>query len=1520
MRRVGGAWVAVLGLCGVLSCGDDVSEEVGATVATVVPIRGAVALADEASAPVTRAAAGADVTTGERSLARLELDSGPTLLIGAGARVTPDADHMVRVESGRAYAEVLAGDRLTLEAGDGALRLTDGALSVTVEGPEVSVYVTRGEVAYEVGEARGTASAGERLTYGAGAPSVAPEVLFDDWTGGLARPGPVDDEDPEGVGVLTGRVPDAYGQARWPLVVRRLDVRVRVIDDLAITEVDQEFFNPASETVEGLYRVRVPDEAVLSRFAVDRHGRMVDGYVREKAQARQAYEQRVYRGSTEDPALLEWDAPGAYRARIYPIAAGETRRVVIRYAEWLRRPAAGQPRLYRYPMGGGARAPHVQEFAFSADLSTAGARAIRAGHGARVEDSTVLLRRSDFRPRTDLWLELEDAQARQGLVAFRADHDPPARDPRLGAAPAEDESDYWLLPLVLPESVLGSRAERSGLDLVVVADVSAGTDRGHLELGRSFAESIAAHLGPDDRVAIVASDLTLRAVGEDEAALGPADSERVERLLDGLARIPSGGATDLGAAFAAAAELLDPARPGAVVYVGDGAPTVGELGAEGLLERVARLPHPLRAYAVGVGAAANLDLLGAVTRGGGLAIRVEARTGAADAALQILAHARRPLAQRVTVDVGTGLDQVFPRRPQDVVVGEVLPVLARVRDGVPTTVTVRGVYAGQEFEQQINVRTRSVDDEGDLRLRWAGERLRQLLLGGAGREEIADLGTRYGLITPYTSFYVPSATELSALTPTERSLLVDRPRLAVAPRTASASAPLASLPFFGVLMLAGCADEEPTAGAPSWLEAESTEDKFEEANQPASPPTSEVAAVEASMEEASAAAEPAMPQAAPMPARRAPSGSAGQGQANRYALEGPQAPPAVMEPNEPSPEPEPDVANAPADMEAIGQLMGDEIGENFGFGGLGLRGTGRGGGGEGDGTIGLGTSSGGRVGSGPERRRRSARPRGNSGSTSMRSRARDANDNDDRERLANLGYADTGADASTAARQQAAEAAVLGALRRDAGLADVLAGDPFVGGGGSGRITQRITVTTRWDTANHRARRCSDASNALLDGRRAVWRERLQRANGPSGWVEVYREARRKCETPTWRDRRALLSLLLATARSVPRMIQVHRLLSDGGARRYLRRAIRRRVRTPDDLRAVRLAFGPQAAGDSLIAQILERAATPAAKLRALRRLVADYPRDVDLALQLLEALERADKHAEARRLADRLRSDPIADAGVRTAIGEMFLRLGDQPEARRVFSEIVEFAPRDELARRRLGDLYRAHGWYEDAYRQYETLAAIRPDDPTVFLLLAQAAAGAGRVDEALRLEQRLAETAEPGSSGGVARTAILWSSVRYAELRKAAREASDEERLRALLGRMRRGGVLREAGDLRVSLVWSHPDARLSLWAGHPRLGLSRPIDITPELGIEVFDVQEQEGGSYRLEVRRAGRERLTSVEAKLVVVWKEGQGEEQIEVLPLTFDTEHRAFAWTLEGSRLAEAPLSEQARREATAGAR
>lgn len=1554
------------------------------TVATVSTVRGEARVGDDVAGPRARVTPGSAVSGGEASRARISLDSGPSLLLDQRSSVTVDAADAITATAGRVYVDAHAGDSLSIAIGDATLRAADASLSIAIaEGGAARAYVVRGEVSYRRGAHRGVARAGEELALGAdssAAPTIAPATLWSDWTGGLVRPGPDDESVSPGMGALEARVPDEIGMARWALTIRRLDVRVRIEGDLAVTEVEQEFFNPASETVEGLYRVRVPEGAVLQRFAVDRNGTMVEGYVREQQQARAAYEAQVYRGSTDDPALLEWDAPGRYRARIYPIAAGEVRRIAIRYAEWLGPARDGGPRLYRYPMGAGERAPHVQEMSFVADLARAGAARVRAGMGAVVEGDSVVLRRSDFRPRADLWLELFDADGTaRAQHAYRAAHEAPPRAPGSREIVHEaDERDYWFLPLRLPER-LAEQARAEGMDLVVVADVSAATDRSHLELGRSVVESIAAHLGPRDRISIVGADLAIRPLvqGENATALGPAEGERLDALLEGLSRVPAGGATDLGAAIAQAAELLDPARPGAVVYVGDGAPTVGELGAEPLIEHLARLPNPVRLYGIAVGADANLDLLAALTQGGGLALRVEERGDAAEAALDVLAHAQRPMLSRVTVELGSGIDNVFPRGAVDVAMGDVLAIVGRVRESPPREVVVRGQVAGRAFEETIAVVTEVQDQRTDLRLRWAGERLRQLLLGGASREEIAELGTRYGLITPYTSYYVPSARELREMGVLSRAL-IHRPLVdpsALAARAEAGEGTLASIALgvaMGPLALTGCGRAEPSSDteeeSPGWLGADDGEGGRGRAagNTQSSTTPGSAAATEAPVGSSSAPAtqaapmpDPSQPMAPPPPeaAARAEAARAGDMDSIDELLQG---------------------ALGGADRADTGAIAGGEIGDEFGGGGLGMRGAGRGGGGTGEGTIGLGnlgtighgagdgSGSGYGTGAGGLAERRAAAPRVRTGdATVIGSMSEEVVRRVIRRHVNEVRYC---YESSLARRPdlmgRVTVAFVIGPTGTVVGssVANSTVEDPAVGaciaqavrrwtfpapdGGGVVQVTYpfvldasgsavdsaddlfgprirlaqttttftRVTtvITTTTSAADHARRRCSDAAARSLEDRRTLWRERLGAATGGVyAWVDAYRDAIRDCEAPGWRDRRAFLQLILARAGSLATMVQVYEYMTEGSARGYLRGEILRRVRSPDDLRLVRSAFGLSGGVDwTLVEQVLARATSPQARLRALRDLVEQRPDSFDLKLRLLEELEAQRRMPEALRLADAMRGDPLADAGVRTAIGEMYLRLGREDDARRAFSEIVEFAPLDELARRRLGDLYRAHSWYEDAYRQYATLAVIRPDDPGVLLLLAQAAAGAGRVDEALRLEQRLMETAEPGSREGLARIAQLWSSVRFAKLREDARRNDDAARLAALTGRMRRSGVLRGAGDLRVSLTWSHPDAQLALWAAHPGLSPTRPEDLAPELGIEAFDVAEQEALPYRVEVRRSARDRLGTIDAELIVVWHEGRDDEQIRIVPLRFEPGRSAMAWTITGTTMGEAtPLAD-----------
>ena len=80
---------------------------------------------------------------------------------------------------------------------------------------------------------------------------------------------------------------------------------------------------------------------------------------------------------------------------------------------------------------------------------------------------------------------------------------------------------------------------------------------------------------------------------------------------------------------------------------------------------------------------------------------------------------------------------------------------------------VEGLADGQPFKTTFKLETHNLDDTADLRLRWSQARLLQLLDSGASTEEVAELGVRQNLITPFTSFYVPSEDEVALL---ERSL------------------------------------------------------------------------------------------------------------------------------------------------------------------------------------------------------------------------------------------------------------------------------------------------------------------------------------------------------------------------------------------------------------------------------------------------------------------------------------------------------------------------------------------------------------------------------------------------------------------------------------------------------------------------------------------------------------------------------------------------------------------------------
>src|SRR3989337_2617473 len=107
------------------------------------------------------------------------------------------------------------------------------------------------------------------------------------------------------------------------LVIRFHRVTVRIEDQIAVTHVDQVFFNPNDWPVEGIYVFPLPLDAVVSDFIL-----WVDGY----------------------PVAGEvlGAAPAAVRARIFPIPPQGERRIELEYTQALT--AEGGLVRYIYPL------------------------------------------------------------------------------------------------------------------------------------------------------------------------------------------------------------------------------------------------------------------------------------------------------------------------------------------------------------------------------------------------------------------------------------------------------------------------------------------------------------------------------------------------------------------------------------------------------------------------------------------------------------------------------------------------------------------------------------------------------------------------------------------------------------------------------------------------------------------------------------------------------------------------------------------------------------------------------------------------------------------------------------------------------------------------------------------------------------------------------------------------------------------------------------------------------------------
>ncbi len=154
-----------------------------------------------------------------------------------------------------------------------------------------------------------------------------------------------------------------FGALRTPrghLPLESMDVAARVDGLLSRVTVEQTFVNAFDEPLEAIYIFPLPDRAAVTAFRMEVAGRLIEGELQERGQAREEYEQAIAQGKRA--AIAEEDRPGVFNLRVGNLMPGERATVqltlcgVLPYAGGevdVPVSARGRPTIYSRPAAPG---------------------------------------------------------------------------------------------------------------------------------------------------------------------------------------------------------------------------------------------------------------------------------------------------------------------------------------------------------------------------------------------------------------------------------------------------------------------------------------------------------------------------------------------------------------------------------------------------------------------------------------------------------------------------------------------------------------------------------------------------------------------------------------------------------------------------------------------------------------------------------------------------------------------------------------------------------------------------------------------------------------------------------------------------------------------------------------------------------------------------------------------------------------------------------------------------------------
>ncbi|HKG97820.1 MAG TPA: VWA domain-containing protein, partial [Pyrinomonadaceae bacterium] len=472
-------------------------------------------------------------------------------------------------------------------------------------------------------------------------------------------------------------------------------------------------------------------------------------------EARRIYDEIVRR--QRDPGLLEYAGKDLFQASIFPILPHSDKKLEITYTQVVR--AEGGTVAYRYPLGIGRQLTQIDSVA------------------GRIELESKEPVRNVYSP-THV-IDVKRSSDRRSLVSFESEKGKEPQDFQLFYTLSKEDFGLTLLTnreagkhgyflLMISPKDDWSEQEYSAKDVVFVVDTSGSmAEEGKMEKARAALLYGVRILRPQDRFNIISF------AGEEhlmETGLIPADEKGRARGETFIKALKPVGGTNINQSLLASLRQFSEAdreRPKMLVFMTDGLPTVDETNVTKIVDNVRKASRPgVRLFTFGVGYDVNTALLDKLAaENGGAADYVEPKEDLEVKVSNFFSKVNYPVLTDLQLDMGGAqIDLIYPRAIPDVFRGSQVTLIGRYSNAADLNsiqIKLTGKAGGtSRTYTYANLGFPLRSDANDYLPRlWATRRvgwlMEQVRTNGEQKElrdEIVDLGTRYGIVTPYTSY------------------------------------------------------------------------------------------------------------------------------------------------------------------------------------------------------------------------------------------------------------------------------------------------------------------------------------------------------------------------------------------------------------------------------------------------------------------------------------------------------------------------------------------------------------------------------------------------------------------------------------------------------------------------------------------------------------------------------------------------------------------------------------------------